>query len=83
MLKWFSRYEIPEKGERVVGPLNTEAEAEAVAVDAEENGCSIVTRSYQEEESHIRTWKPVAVAVVTRADGVYQIYSDDSEELLD
>ena len=81
-MKWFSRYTDQDDSEHVVGGFGTEAEATAAGDEAEANGCTIIDRAYQEADNHGRTWQVVAVAVATRPDGVYEIYSDGSEKLL-
>lgn len=80
-MRWYTKFKLTEEGEEhLQGPFLQQSEALAAADTAEANDAIVVgDRAFEEADDYCRWWKPRAVAVASRADGDYQIYSDGTE----
>lgn len=80
MSKWYVQWKPTEEEEdSLMGGFLTQQEALDAAAHVEVNGGIVINAAFEEADDYVRTWKPVEVAVVTRADGLYRIMSNGTE----
>lgn len=84
MSKWYTQWRPSEEEEDgLYGPFLTQQEALDAAANIEVNGGIVTNAAFEEADDYVRTWKPVEVAVVTRDDGLYRIYSNGTESKIE
>ena len=82
-MKWFSKFQPEGKDVMLQGPYLTQQDALDASAVCEANGAAIINAAFEADDDYQRTWKPVEVAVMTRDDGLYRIYSDGTESKIE